>query len=146
MQHMRVKSTSRLLQLLVGGMALHRDYIMIRGVQRGAAACLCLPPRQACSAAAAGIQPSKPLLQRSKTKKQPKAFELIKQAGFVLFCATETCHIFILILQPQQLLYILYPEEYCKILVTYATEIRAGRWSSLPFLVLIAALPFYQGN
>lgn len=73
MQYTRVKSTSRLLQLLVGGMALHRD--TIRGVQRGAAACLCLPPRQAHSAAAAGIQPSKSLLQRSKNKKQPKAFE-----------------------------------------------------------------------
>lgn len=84
--------------------------------------------------------------REAKLKSSRKHSKLFKQAGFVLFCATETCHIFILILQPQQLLYILYPEEYCKILATYATEIRAERWSSLPFLVLIAALPFYQGN
>lgn len=47
----------------------------------------------------------------AKIKSSRKHLKLIKQAGFVLFRATETCHIFILILQPQQLLYILYPEE-----------------------------------
>lgn len=52
----------------------------------------------------------------------------------------------IIILQPQQFLYILDLVEYCKIVVTFATEISADRWSLLPFLVLIAVLSFYREN